>query len=62
MEEEKVEKKLRTYTYADYKSKEVMFECVANDILEADKKYMDATGNDPSKQNNIGCSIKEENK
>ncbi|MDP1689053.1 MAG: hypothetical protein Q8L47_02895 [bacterium] len=57
MEEEKTEKELYTYTYTDYKSKEIIFECVADDILEADKKYIDTTGHDPKKQNNIGCSI-----
>ena len=59
MENENPEKELYTYTYTDYKSKEIIFECIAEDILEADKKYMETTGNDPSKQNNIGCSIKE---
>ncbi len=58
-EQGKTEKEFYSYSYFDYKSKEIVFECVAEDILEADKKYMEVTGSDPRKQNNIGCSIKE---
>ena len=36
----------------------LVFECVAKDILEADKNYEAATGKDPKKQNNIACSLK----
>lgn len=36
---------------------EVIFECVAKDILEADKMYQEKTGKNPEKQTYIGCSI-----
>jgi len=34
----------------------IIFECVANNILEADKMYKEVVGKDPDKQNYIGCS------
>jgi hypothetical protein len=34
----------------------IIFECIANGILDADKMYQDKIGVDPSKQNYIGCS------
>jgi len=53
------EGKLYKYTYIDRLDKnKVVFEYVAKDILEADKAYQEKTGNDPRKQNNIGCSLK----
>lgn len=58
IENEKQEKELYKYIYVNNsKDREVVFECEAEDILEADKKYTAATGHDPRKQNNIGCSI-----
>ncbi len=48
------------YTYRDNTPEtgngKVVFECSAKDILEADKMYEKETGNDPKKQNFIGCS------
>lgn len=52
------EGQLHKYTYRDALKDEVVFECVAKSIGEADKQYQETTGKDPSKQNNIGCSIK----
>ncbi len=50
--------KLRKYTYRDNSDgRKVVFECMANDILEADKLYEETTGNNPEKQSYIGCSI-----
>jgi len=49
---------LRKYTYRDNSAgSEVVFECVAKDILEADELYQTKTGKNPEKQNHIGCSI-----
>jgi hypothetical protein len=49
---------LRKYTYRDNSAgSEVVFECVARDILEADKLYQEKTGKSPEKQNHIGCFI-----
>jgi hypothetical protein len=39
------------------KENEVVFECDAKDILEADVMYKEATGNDVSKQGHVGCEI-----
>jgi hypothetical protein len=49
---------LKKYTYTDNKTpnKNIIFECEAFDILEADKKYQEETKNNPNKQNHIGCS------
>lgn len=52
------EGQLHKYTYRDALKDEVVFECVAKNIEEADKQYQEKIGKDPSKQNNIGCSIK----
>lgn len=57
------ESKLYQYTYVDKLDKDrLVFECVAKDILEADKNYELAIGKDPKKQNNIACSLKPEAK
>ncbi|MBI2035570.1 MAG: hypothetical protein HYT12_02710 [Candidatus Liptonbacteria bacterium] len=45
------------YTYIDYKTKEIVFECVTDNILEADKQYEDAIGKNPAKQSGVGCAI-----
>lgn len=45
------------YTYTDYKTKEVVFQCKSETISEADLLYEKATGKNPSKQSHIGCSI-----
>jgi hypothetical protein len=48
----------RKYTYRDNSAgSKVVFECVAKDILEADKMYQEKTGKNPEKQNYVGCSI-----
>ena len=50
---------MNKYTYFDYtKDREVLFECEAEDILEADKKLFEATGKIASKESNIGCDFK----
>ena len=45
------------YRYSNYLTGKLIFECFANDILEADKKYSQATGQRADKQNFVGCSI-----
>ncbi|MFC1598960.1 hypothetical protein ACFL2U_03075 [Patescibacteria group bacterium] len=53
------EKELRKYIYWDQskKPREIIFECNARGILEADKLYEKETGNDPEKQNYVGCEV-----
>ena len=52
------EKELKKYTYRDNSAGEgVVFECVATDILEADKMYEEKTGKNLEKQSHIACSI-----
>lgn len=49
------------YIYIDnskYPVIEVVFECTADDILEADKKYEQETGKNPAKQRGIAVRIK----
>ncbi|HPL92898.1 MAG TPA: hypothetical protein PLB38_01280 [bacterium] len=49
---------LRHFTYFDYfKNREVIFECDAKGILEADELYKKATGKDPAKQSDVGCTV-----
>ena len=44
------------YIYFDYmKDREIVFECDAVNILEADELLLKATGIVASKANNIGC-------
>ena len=48
------------FVYVDnsnYPPAKVIFEYVADSILEADKAYEDVTGQDPVKQSHIGCQI-----
>ena len=46
------------YTYRDNSAGgKVVFECVAKNILEADKLYQEKTGKNPEKQDYVGCSI-----
>lgn len=55
---EQKETELKKYTYRDNSAGgKVVFECVAGDILEADKLYEEKTGKNPEKQPHIGCSI-----
>ena len=50
--------KFKKFTYRDNsKGGIIIFECLAENILEADKKYQEKTGNDPEKQMYVGCSI-----
>jgi len=53
------EGKLKKFIYRDNKEYpgRIIFECVADDILNADKQYETATGNNPEKQTHIGCEI-----
>lgn len=51
---------MHTYVYWD-KNKtppQEIFRCEAEDILQADKKYKEATGKDPAKQPHVGCERK----
>ncbi len=55
---ENKEKKLYKFTYRDNSAGgKVIFECVAESILDADQRYEAETGNNPEKQNHIGCSV-----
>ena len=49
------------YTYIDYQEKppKIIFQCEADNILEADHLYKVATGKNVSKQAHIGCQIEE---
>jgi hypothetical protein len=52
------------YIYVDnskYPVTEVVFECKAGDILEADKKYEQEIGNNPAKQKGIAIIIGKHN-
>lgn len=54
------EGKLKKYVYRDNSAGgSVVFECVAQSILEADQRYEEVTGKNPEKQNYIGCSFLE---
>lgn len=51
---------MNTYTYFDYtQDRKTIFTCEAKDILEADKKLLEATGIEAAKNSNIGCEPKE---
>ncbi len=60
METFKIENK-KKYVYRNNSDNEheIIFECEAEDILEADKLYKEKMGNDPAKQNFVGCEIKD---
>lgn len=48
----------RHFTYVNYlKNREVIFECEAKNILEADELYKKAIGKDPAKQSDVGCTV-----
>lgn len=52
------EKELNKFTYRDnLAGGEIVFECIAEDILEADRLYQEKTGKNPENQSHIGCSI-----
>lgn len=47
------------YVYIDHSNQgKIVFECSANNILQADALYLDKTGLDVSKQCHIGCYTK----
>lgn len=50
---------VNNYTYSDKRASpaKIVFECVAADILAADKLYREATKQDPVKQPYVGCEI-----
>ena len=48
---------MNKYSYRSYKNGELLYECFADDILEADKQLKTATGYDAVKCSWIGCSI-----
>lgn len=52
---------MNKYIYSDKRKTppKVVFECEAPNILEADKLYKKATGNDPAQQPYVGCESKE---
>ena len=53
---EREEGQPQKFVYVDYnKNREVIFECVAKSINEADAAYQEKTGQNPSKQNHVGC-------
>ncbi|MFA5413190.1 MAG: hypothetical protein WC348_01445 [Patescibacteria group bacterium] len=55
---ENKEKKFHKFTYRDNSAGgKVIFECVAESILDADKRYEAETGKNPEKQNHVGCSV-----
>jgi hypothetical protein len=56
-------KELNKFTYINHsKNDEVLFECVAKSILDADKMYQEKTGQNPERQNFVGCFIEKINK
>ena len=57
---EPAEKKKYAYTYCDNSdaNKPVVFEVIADDILQADREYEEKTGKDLKNQPHVGCSIK----
>jgi hypothetical protein len=57
--EQQPEKELRKYIYWDQskKPREIIFECTAHGILEADKLYEEVTGDNPEKQSYVGCEV-----
>jgi hypothetical protein len=57
---ENMEKKKYRYTYRDNSAGgKIIFECVAESILDADEWYEKETGKNPEKQNHVGCSVEE---
>ena len=55
---EKKERQLYKFTYRDNSAGgKIIFECIAEKILDADKLYEAKTGKNPEKQNYVGCSV-----
>lgn len=49
---------LKKFIYRDnFKNREIVFECFAKDILEADKLFEEMTGLNIVKNSNIACEI-----
>ncbi|MBI2474928.1 hypothetical protein HYV69_00690 [Candidatus Uhrbacteria bacterium] len=58
LERGEIGRKLRKFVYRDNSDgRKVIFECVTESILDADKMYEEKTGKDPEKQPHVGCSI-----
>jgi ribA/ribD-fused uncharacterized protein len=58
MEGLNLEKEPKKFIYRDnFQDGKVVFECTAKDILEADERYKIETGQDVSRQTNIGCVV-----
>lgn len=53
---------MKTYIYTDNVKKKVLFECQADDILEADKLFQQHTGLDPVKERGVGCEVLKDSK
>lgn len=51
---------MKSYTYRSYKTRDVVVELLANDILEADAMYGLLGYGNPAKQPYIGCYITED--
>ena len=58
---EEGKKQVHKFVYTDHNDNDkIVFTCeTIGGILEADKLYEESTGKDPSKQNYVGCQIKE---
>jgi hypothetical protein len=46
---------MKKFVYTDHLTEEMVFECLASSILEADKLYKEETEQDVSKQCHVGC-------
>jgi hypothetical protein len=60
--ENSAEKARKKFIYIDHSevTPQVVFECEAFDIAEADELYGEETGRDVSKEPYIGCAIEDE--
>ena len=59
---EKLNENLRKFIYQDnHDNRKIIFECLAENINEADKLYEEKTGIKPEKQSHIACEIKKFN-
>jgi len=46
---------MNTYVYTDHKTKKVVFQVKANNILDADKEFEKQTGINPVKTPHVSC-------
>jgi hypothetical protein len=52
------QEELKKYIYRDNTAaSQILFECTAKNILEADKMYQEKTGQKPEQQGHVGCSV-----